>query len=52
MSQPFLKTRGVDFDLDPKIEKSLRKAGADDETTQEVQKAGATSRANQKAIWS
>lgn len=45
-----LEEREVDFDLDPKIEKRLRKAGADDELIEVVQKAGPTSRANQKGI--
>ena len=45
-----LEERGVDFDLDPKIEKRLRKAGADDELIEVVMKAGPTSRANQKGI--
>ena len=45
-----LEERGVDFDLDPKIEKRLRKAGADDKLIEVIQMAGPTSRANQKGI--
>lgn len=43
-----LQQRGVAFDLNEKIEKKLRGAGADDAFIQEVWKAGPTSR-NQKA---
>jgi len=49
---PMLEQRGVDFDIDPKIEKKLRKAGADDETVQEVWKATPKGRASEKAILS
>jgi tetratricopeptide (TPR) repeat protein len=45
-----LERRGVDFDLDVKVEKSLRKAGADDDMIQEVWKASPTGRASQQEI--
>jgi len=43
-----LDERGVDFDLDRKIEKKVRNAGADDNMLQAIWKAGPTSR-NTKA---
>lgn len=44
-----LQQRGVDFDLNEKIDKKLRSAGADDTFIEEVWKVGPTSRAAQKA---
>ncbi len=45
-----LERRDVDFDLNIKIEKKLRKAGADDEIIQDVWKASPAARASQKTI--
>lgn len=45
-----LERRGVDFDLDVKVEKKLRGAGADDDMIQEVWKASPKGRANQQEI--
>ncbi|MBZ5516347.1 MAG: tetratricopeptide repeat protein [Acidobacteriia bacterium] len=45
-----VEDRGVDFDSNPKIEKRLRKAGADRETIEAVREAGPTSRANARGI--
>jgi len=45
-----LERRGVDFDLDVKVEKKLRKAGADDKIIQDVWKASPAARASQKPI--
>jgi len=45
-----LERRDVDFDLDIKVEKKLRKAGADDEIIQNVWKASPAGRASQKSI--
>ncbi|HZT70452.1 MAG TPA: tetratricopeptide repeat protein [Terriglobia bacterium] len=39
-----LQEQGVDFDLDPKIEKRMRKAGADDEILNAIWSAGPTVR--------
>ena len=39
-----LNERGVDFDLDRKIEKKMRNAGADDDMLQAIWKAGPTGR--------
>jgi hypothetical protein len=45
-----LKQRGVDFDLDEKMGKKLRKAGADDNLMREVWNAGPTVRAGRKTV--
>ncbi len=45
-----LERRDVDFDLNIKIEKKLRKAGADDEIIQDVWKVSPAGRASQKSI--
>jgi tetratricopeptide (TPR) repeat protein len=42
--------RTVDFDLDPKIEKALLKAGADDQVLQEIWKASPAGKAAAKAV--
>jgi tetratricopeptide (TPR) repeat protein len=47
---PILDQRGVDFDLDVKIQQKLQDAGADDETLQVIWKASPKGRASQKAI--
>jgi len=39
-----LREKGVDFDLNPDIEKKMRKAGADDQTLQAIWAAGPTVR--------
>jgi tetratricopeptide (TPR) repeat protein len=44
-----LDERGVDFDLDRKIEKKMRNAGADDNMLQAIWKAGPTSRNTKSA---
>ncbi|MBZ5516424.1 MAG: hypothetical protein LAN62_16555 [Acidobacteriia bacterium] len=44
-----LDERGVDFDLDPKIEPKMRKAGADDNMLQAIWKAGPTSKNSKSA---
>ena len=44
-----LNERGVDFDLDPKIEKKMRNAGADDDMLQAIWKAGPTGRSEKTA---
>ena len=44
-----LDERGADFDLDPKIEKSLRKAGADDDLLQAIWKSGPTSKSSKSS---
>jgi tetratricopeptide (TPR) repeat protein len=44
-----LDERGVDFDLDRKIEKKMRNAGADDDMLQAIWKAGPTSRNTKSA---
>ena len=41
--------RGVDFDLDRKIEKKMRNAGADDDMLQAIWKAGPSSRSTKAA---
>lgn len=41
--------RRVDFDLNPEIEKKLRKAKADDQVVEAVKKSGPTARAGQQA---
>lgn len=47
---PVLEQRGVDFNLDAKIEKKLRKAGANDDIIQDVYKASPAGQAARKAI--
>jgi tetratricopeptide (TPR) repeat protein len=44
-----LDERKVDFDLDPKIEQKMRKAGADDVMLQAIWKAGPTGRSEKSA---
>jgi len=44
-----LDERGVDFDLDPKIERKMRAAGADDTLLQAIWKAGPTGRNSKSA---
>ena len=45
-----IERRQVDFNLDPKVEEKLRKAGADDDTIQSVWKVSPNGRASQKSI--
>jgi tetratricopeptide (TPR) repeat protein len=45
-----LQQRGVDFNLDAKVEKKLRKAGATDEIIQDVYKASPAGEAARKSI--
>jgi tetratricopeptide (TPR) repeat protein len=45
-----IERRQVDFNLDPKVEEKLRKAGADDDTIQSVWKVSPNGRTSQKSI--
>ena len=45
-----IERREVDFNLDPKVEGKLRKAGADDDTIQSIWKVSPNGRASQKSI--
>ena len=47
---PTVTERGVDFDLDGKTEKKLRKAGADDELMEGIWKVTPTGKAQMKAL--
>jgi tetratricopeptide (TPR) repeat protein len=47
---PTLAERGVDFDLDTKTERKLRKAGADDGLVEDIWKVTPTGKAQMKAL--
>ena len=47
---PTIAQRGVDFDLDGKTEKKLRRAGADDKLLEDIWKTTPTGKAQMKAI--